>query len=376
MRPPPPGDAKWKNAVFRVHRALIDGGYRAIAHVPTSFNPLAFPLEGVNLAGFLAQRGRRLMEPSAVPGLYRAIERTRSRSREKDLRFWFLGETVPLAEVPEGTALLESGVIEHDGDGVRARLRFIPAGELLLAVDRLDRTIENFTYLGRDSLVFAERLRSALAGRAFARALDLCTGAGIQALTAAAYAERVEGTDINPRAIAFARLNAELAGFSDRVSFRANDLAAGLEGPYDLIVANPPYVWMPEEKKRENMDGFGGELGLEVVRRILVELDRLLSERGEAHFVCEAPVLSGRSVLDSVAAAAIKGSRLRVTLTPLWYAVHRNLQAFHKTRGVSHVVYYHVSAMRAPSTQLEIEKLSPMKHALYSAYVRLAGLAS
>ena len=82
--------------------------------------------------------------------------------------------------------------------------------------------------------------------RPVARALDLGTGCGIQALLAAKHAERVVATDVNPRALAFAAFNLRLNGV-DNVELRLGDAFEPVAGErFDLIVANPPYVISPD----------------------------------------------------------------------------------------------------------------------------------
>ena len=78
-----------------------------------------------------------------------------------------------------------------------------------------------------------------------ARALDLCTGTGAQALTLARRGARtVLAVDLSRRALVSARLNA----FVRRLAVRPcrGGLARALrEGPFDVVVANPPYVPSP-----------------------------------------------------------------------------------------------------------------------------------
>jgi release factor glutamine methyltransferase len=50
------------------------------------------------------------------------------------------------------------------------------------------------------------------------------------------------GTDISELALQTAHSNANDLGLADRASFVACDYAATLSGPFDLIVANPPYI--------------------------------------------------------------------------------------------------------------------------------------
>jgi methylase of polypeptide subunit release factors len=79
------------------------------------------------------------------------------------------------------------------------------------------------------------------------RALDLGTGSGVQALHAARHATRVTATDVNPRALHFARLTLALSGVRE-ADLRQGSLFEPVgEERYDLIVSNPPFVISPAE---------------------------------------------------------------------------------------------------------------------------------
>ena len=77
------------------------------------------------------------------------------------------------------------------------------------------------------------------------RALDLCTGNGIQAILP--YARRKRGRDGRERAaLGYAAFNAALNG-ADNVETRAGSFFEPVEGEqFDLVVANLPYVVSPE----------------------------------------------------------------------------------------------------------------------------------
>lgn len=81
------------------------------------------------------------------------------------------------------------------------------------------------------------------AGRA-SRILDLGTGPGTILLTL--LAERPDATgvgiDLSADALAMAKTNAEAFGLSDRVTWRAGSWFAPVDGCFDLIVSNPPYI--------------------------------------------------------------------------------------------------------------------------------------
>jgi release factor glutamine methyltransferase len=124
------------------------------------------------------------------------------------------------------------------------------------------------------------------------RILDLGTGSG--ALLLAALSEWPEATglgiDISAGALAVARENAARCGLADRADFVAGDWAQGLDGRFDLILCNPPYieadaVLAPEVADHEP-DGalFAGADGLDCYRRLAPEMARLLETGGIALF--------------------------------------------------------------------------------------------
>jgi release factor glutamine methyltransferase len=73
--------------------------------------------------------------------------------------------------------------------------------------------------------------------------LDLCTGSGAIAVRAArAGAGRVVAADLSRKAVATARLNAVVNGVGRAVRARRTSLYDAIEGRFDYIVSNPPYV--------------------------------------------------------------------------------------------------------------------------------------
>lgn len=113
-----------------------------------------------------------------------------------------------------------------------------------------------------------------------ARALDLCTGTGAQALTLARRgAETVLALDLSRRALASVRLNALTRGL--RIRPRRGDLATALgEGPFDIVVANPPYVPSPAATVRATRGWDAGPDGRAVLDPLCDRADTLLRPGG------------------------------------------------------------------------------------------------
>jgi release factor glutamine methyltransferase len=99
----------------------------------------------------------------------------------------------------------------------------------------------------RDTLVprpDTETLVELALAREFARLVDLGTGSGAIAVTLLAERAGATGvaTDISDAALAVAAGNADRHGVAGRLRLQRADWWDGVEGPFDLVVSNPPYV--------------------------------------------------------------------------------------------------------------------------------------
>ncbi len=85
------------------------------------------------------------------------------------------------------------------------------------------------------------------------RLVDLGTGTGVIALSLARLFPEAEvvATDVSADALAVARSNAGAQGLAERVDFVESDWFSALEGMFDLVVGNPPYLTGAELKEAE-----------------------------------------------------------------------------------------------------------------------------
>jgi release factor glutamine methyltransferase len=123
------------------------------------------------------------------------------------------------------------------------------------------------------------------------RVLDVGTGSGALAIALArALPEaRVTATDISAAALALARENVAKHALAERVALSHSDLIPEGEGPFDLVVANLPYVGLDESsavdagvlRHEPHVALFADADGLGQIRRLLSRLPRFLAPAGE-----------------------------------------------------------------------------------------------
>ncbi len=141
-----------------------------------------------------------------------------------------------------------------------------------------------------DSETLLEAAVAHFRDRAPARILDLGTGPGTLLLAALDQwpAATGLGIDASAQALAWAERNATALSMADRAVFAAGDWAEGMDGHFDLILANPPYIGtdepLPDEVRvyEPATALFGGADGLDCYRRIAPALPRLLAPGGIA----------------------------------------------------------------------------------------------
>lgn len=116
--------------------------------------------------------------------------------------------------------------------------------------------------------------------------LDVCCGAGAQALAATDYSAAVVGVDVNPRALRFARFNAAANGV-DTATFVRSDCYDELgSARFDAILSNPPFVPWPEQDATLLYRN-GGPLGDAVVAKILAGAIERLEPDGSLAVVAD-----------------------------------------------------------------------------------------
>jgi release factor glutamine methyltransferase len=121
------------------------------------------------------------------------------------------------------------------------------------------------------------------------RLVDVGTGSGILAITFALERPELEifAVDLSVDALALARENAERLGIANRIAFRRSDLLDEMEGPFQWIVANLPYIptgdlrALPREVKFDPAVALdGGKDGLTIIKRLIESVPGKIASNG------------------------------------------------------------------------------------------------
>ena len=240
----------------------------------------------VALGAILQSTGYRFV--TVTPATHRRVNRRPGNAWARDLR-GVLGWSRPFrpgvlpAEVER--CLREAGLVEPDGEGERALVRASSIGAHLYFHSAWPTCADDAVFFGPDTYRYVAALHRSLdalerdqgAGAPYPpalRAVDIGAGAGPGAIELAL--RRPEATvyaaDINPQALALAEVNARVNGAAN-VEVRNSDLLDGLDGGFDLVMSNPPYILDPDQLAYRHG---GGEHGAELsIRMVRAALDRL-----------------------------------------------------------------------------------------------------
>jgi release factor glutamine methyltransferase len=121
------------------------------------------------------------------------------------------------------------------------------------------------------------------------RLVDVGTGSGILAITFALEqaAFSVTAVDVSEDALGLARENARRLGVAERIAFSRSDLLSQVDGPFDWIVANLPYIptgdlgALQREVKFDPVVALdGGKDGLTIVKRLIESIPGKLASNG------------------------------------------------------------------------------------------------
>ncbi len=178
-----------------------------------------------------------------------------------------------------------AGLVRRTGTLLRSNVRIASLGDDLFLHSAYPTAEENAVFFGPDTSRFARFVLHALSERKAqprARVLDVGCGSGAggiavaRALAATGTPATVVMNDINPLALQYTGINAEVAGVP--IELAQGDALSAVEGAFDLIVSNPPYL--DDAAQRAYRHG-GTRLGRALSARIAAESLKRLAPGGQ-----------------------------------------------------------------------------------------------
>jgi hypothetical protein len=178
---------------------------------------------------------------------------------------WNLPFEESLLAAPIRHAFERSGMAERQGGLLKSRVRVASVGDRLFLHSAFPTDEADSVFFGPDSYRYARFLAAETARlEPVRRLVDIGAGSGIGAIVAASLlpGARPIATDINPLALRYARINAAHSGVG--LETIETDSLEGVDGPIDLVIANPPFVSDPAGRLyRDGGDMHGARLSLD-----------------------------------------------------------------------------------------------------------------
>jgi HemK-related putative methylase len=148
--------------------------------------------------------------------------------------------------------------------------------------------------------------------------LDLGTGSGIFAIFCADKAKKVIATDINPKALDYARFNAVLNNVENKIEFLCGDLFESIEKErFDFIVSNPPPVPVPP-----NMPFYihsdGGPNGIDVFKRMLERILNYATPDKRMQFIMLSLEKQPNPLIIDILKLCLEKAKVKISLFPLY----------------------------------------------------------
>ena len=187
--------------------------------------------------------------------------------------------------------------------GWKSKLRVSSINQLLFLHSAYPTLKNDAVFFGPDTYRFANAIQRYLYlnQQVIHRAVDIGTGSGAGAVLLAIELPESEiiAVDINDEALCLARINIDAANISN-ITLIKSDLLSNLEGSFDLIIANPPYLLDKSERTYRHGGGqFGAGLSLNIVDAAIARLEvggtlllytGVAIEKGRDAFIAEAAV--------------------------------------------------------------------------------------
>jgi len=189
--------------------------------------------------------------------------------------------------------LAESEVITETSNGWKSVVRASTVGTEIFLHSSFPTVAADAVFFGPDTYRFVKAIRSHMAANPLGvgRVLDIGCGSGAAGIVIAKKCSTCEVlmTDVNEAALQMSRINSNFAGTNNCLSIDS-DLFERVDGKFDLIVSNPPYLNDPLERKYRHG---GGILGSELSKKIVETSLSRLAPLGTLLLYTGSPIIDG-----------------------------------------------------------------------------------
>lgn len=171
----------------------------------------------------------------------------------KDIFGWNLGFKKTDLDPALFSILEEHQLLKFQENLYLSQVRVASLNNALFIHSAFPTIEQDAVFFGPDTYRFAYHLKQHLASRSdpLKRAVELCCGTSAAAVSIAKYFpdyDELIVADLNPKALLYSQMNIDFAGLK-KIHPVQSDLFANLQGQFDLIFANPPYLIDPHQRQ-------------------------------------------------------------------------------------------------------------------------------
>ncbi len=193
-----------------------------------------------------------------------------------------------------------------------------------------------FPLFDDESIYFASHLNI----KAGDSVVDIGTGSGILAISAAKKARTVLAVDIQDRALHFAQFNAYLNNVDKKIRFIKSDGLGSVQGKFDLVLFNPPFNPAPQMMQGK-IFSHGGDDGMRVIRKVFTGISGHIKNKGRLQMITFSLGRDGKPLVFDLIENFFSQRAPRVHFTHLYPPVnHRRIRYFERIFGKKYRAWY------------------------------------
>ncbi len=317
--------------------------YKQIQYIPTQRIRNRPGREFLIFKSFFFKNNFILFKGSVFQPIYEKLLHKKSPQIYTLYKFFFVGKEMPEKELrkffkkSELDIIYAENIIACTNNLCVSNYKFIPIDDLIITCSPdSDYDTDQYVYIGEDSTVFYNLLQKDCKNKVN-NALEIGCGSGFLSHFVSKKSKNVIAVDINDSALTFTKTNAKINNVNN-INVKYSNIYSNINRKFDLIISNPPFVFLPEEKQSRTY-AFGGHLGLELVKKIIYGLDQYLNENGTCYMIFVSYITEdGINTAFEMLKEVFKDKLYSVTLKEIDYAPLLKNRSFYKKNKISYSI--------------------------------------